>query len=70
MALWDDPTLRSYVARAVLIQGSGGAYTPVSPDFMEVPRKGAFDYTIERLLRAFATGADATCSVRDSPNAM
>ena len=54
----------------MLIQGSAAASTPVFPEFLEVPRKGAFDYTIERLLRAFDTGEEAKCSGYDYRQAL
>ena len=56
--------------KPILIQGQGASSTPVFPEFLDTPRKNAFTYTIERLMRAFDTGEEAVCSGHDYRQAL
>ena len=51
--------------RPVLIQGKGAAATPVHPGFLDEPPADAFDFTVERLIRACESGTEPLSSGED-----
>ncbi len=51
--------------RPVLIQGKGAAATPVHPSFLDEPPDDAFDFTVQRLIRAHESGAEPLSTGED-----